>query len=291
MGTINDLNYLRRIMYHPCKLPSPEIMIEAALGVGAVELAQFFIPDCNDILRETFKDRVHERIGQANKFTRPGHRRINVNPRRIIPKDVAGAWAVWQVLKPIEAGLNKLFIFSLAVQGITNWTSLMYTIGDCDLPASGFHTVTVNPFIYTNKGANALLFNGTWVGSCARAAGSSVFVRSGCYAAITVTGNISNWMGIGSNSATLVISPRGAGPGAQSSKIEPAGSDNSAIMVGLNHASNTGIFEQEYNIHIDLAHDAPGAIFLSGCQVTITSFGHSWAPNPTGCFQKIIHDF
>jgi len=130
MGTINNINYLTKVMQFPCASPGPVIMIVTALEAAAPVLLELATFSCRDIIKT--QGGVSWRCGRALKA--------------IIRKGRGAAFtdgfaAIYKFGAPFERANWYFFLAEVGTDFLAKWTSLVYKGQGC-IPSSG--DVTVN---------------------------------------------------------------------------------------------------------------------------------------------------
>lgn len=269
-----NLNYVRRVMRHPCAAPDPLTIVETGLSAGALAIVRLTTFGCTDILKS--------RAGRA-----PFHaRHLNA-----LIKGAGG---------PVGRGVNRFLfatpynqleaffwhwlVFDTTVGFFADWASMMYMEGRC-APRSGSDTFPLQALYLDAGDEGTVQINGVVNTECYRVGGNTLTIKPGCEVSFSAHcqwipfnndpanygGVTTYWREIGGGNVDI----------ADSLPAKDGSSSQSITMSTQRSRALTG--ERTYELKYFVTQG------LQGCQqgsLTISGYGRAMPLIPQGCIPK-----
>lgn len=185
MGVLKDLNYIKNVYAHPCKnVPGMDVIIETAAIAAFVSVVTFHVMDCNDIMVEAAKKHMRDPL-------RPGHRSLKPSGARGNTRNAYnGSMSLFEnIVIPARTLGSGFFVFGLAIQAFSRWTSMMYAAAECDSGNHQYRDVLLSlPFVViAGAGPHPMGLAGSVGTGCILVGGHVVTIPAGCLATVTYT--------------------------------------------------------------------------------------------------------
>jgi hypothetical protein len=277
MSIFGNMNYVKKMMRHPCATPSPQVMIESAFEAALPLLFVVNTFSCFDWYKAS--------LGISWKC---GRKLKEITKRVYGPVFSDGIHFMYQVsgLAAVESALWISFLADLAVDTGVNFASLMYLNSGCDLPNTGTIQGGLAALVLDPGQEGRMFLDTRDEKPCVLVGGNVIQAPSGCYVDISYTATWAPWPPgrAGGGSVTTWIADDVGNQLDISSGSPPNKNGETMTGGGINHLAGRYIAGMEYSIQ----HRSEGGMMycVSG-SFTASGHGKSVPLIGPGCFSHL----
>lgn len=272
MSITGNLNYIKRIMRHPCATPDVMTVVETGLGAGALALLHLTMLGCNDILKA--------RAGRS-----PWHFRKMSGLIKGAGGPVGRGVNRWLFATPynqIEAVLWHMMVMEATTGFFADWASMMYQETRCGQPGAG-HIHAPLAALYLDAGdEGTVLINNVEDKPCVRVGGNTVTIKAGCTGSISFHVDWKPFRDDPANSGSVQTYLREVGGGLMDESASvpsgPGGAQSSITMT--TQRSRAAGLDRTFELKYFVVQGLMGGV---GGRLDVSAYGRPIPLIPAGC--------